>query len=281
MANPKVSIIVPVYKAEKYLKRCLDSIREQTLEELEIILVDDGSPDSCPKMCDDAAKSDMRIKVIHKENAGAGMARNAGLEIAQGEYIGFVDSDDYIDAKMYEELYTAAKKYDAELVLSGICYVGGNMFDEAGTISKKPCFEEDTLFCEEDIKSLMLGVAGALPHEKEDSRYGMSIWKNLFRRDVIKENNLKFLSERKVMTEDVLFMLDYINCIKRAVGISGAYYCYFRNENSISKTYNKERIEKCRIFFKEVENRLKVKAQKIESYKVSPAHCVRRRLCMP
>ncbi|MBQ4243839.1 MAG: glycosyltransferase, partial [Clostridia bacterium] len=100
-----ISVIVPVYKTEKYLDRCVNSIVNQTYKNLEIILVDDGSPDRCPELCDRWAEKDNRIKVIHQENGGMSAARNAGLRIAKGDYIGFVDSDDWIDNDMYEYLY--------------------------------------------------------------------------------------------------------------------------------------------------------------------------------
>lgn len=109
--NPLISIIVPVYKVEQYLDECVQSIRSQTYTNLEIILVDDGSPDRCPKMCDDYAKQDSRIKVIHKNNGGLSSARNAGLEIMTGDYFGFVDSDDYIDKKMCEILYNNINEF--------------------------------------------------------------------------------------------------------------------------------------------------------------------------
>lgn len=104
LEEPLISIIVPIYKVEKYLKECVDSILAQTYQNFELILVDDGSPDSCPAMCDEFAKRDSRVVVIHKENGGLSDARNAGLDIAKGEYIGFVDSDDYISPIMYETL---------------------------------------------------------------------------------------------------------------------------------------------------------------------------------
>ena len=100
--NNLISVIVPVYNVEKFLVKCVDSILAQTYTNLEIIIVDDGSPDNCPAICDELAKKDSRIKVIHKENGGASSARNAGLDIAKGEYIGFVDGDDYIAKDMYE-----------------------------------------------------------------------------------------------------------------------------------------------------------------------------------
>ena len=115
-----ISVIVPVYKVEPFLKRCLDSIVNQTYRDLEIILVDDGSPDSCGDICDEYAKSDSRIKVIHKENGGLSSARNAGIDIATGEYITFVDSDDWIDQEMYEKLHEIITQYDADIAEVGL-----------------------------------------------------------------------------------------------------------------------------------------------------------------
>lgn len=103
--NPKISIIVPVYKVEPYIRKCVDSILAQTLTDFELILVDDGSPDNCGEICDEYASKDSRVVVIHKENGGQATARNAGLDIAKGDYIGFVDSDDWIEPDMYELLY--------------------------------------------------------------------------------------------------------------------------------------------------------------------------------
>ena len=103
--NALISVIVPIYKVERYLNKCLDSIVNQTYKELEIILVDDGSPDGCPKICDEWGLKDSRIKVIHKANAGLGLARNSGLEVATGEYVAFIDSDDFIDLNMMKRLY--------------------------------------------------------------------------------------------------------------------------------------------------------------------------------
>ena len=113
---PLVSVIVPVYKVEPYLRRCIDSIVGQTYRNLEIILVDDGSPDHCGTICDEYALRDSRIKVIHKENDGLSSARNAGLDIANGEYIGFVDSDDHTASQMYERLVVTAIANDADIV---------------------------------------------------------------------------------------------------------------------------------------------------------------------
>ena len=117
--QPKISVIIPVYKVEKYLDRCVNSVLNQTLKDIEVILIDDGSPDGCPAMCEEYKKKDNRVRVIHKENGGLGYARNSGLEIATGEYIAFVDSDDFIEEDMYESLYSDAIKYNADVVLQG------------------------------------------------------------------------------------------------------------------------------------------------------------------
>ena len=114
---PEISIIVPVYKVEKYLERCVKSILAQTFTDFELILVDDGSPDNCPLMCDEWAKKDKRIKVIHKANGGAGQSRNVGLENATGKYIGFVDADDWITRDMYEYLHELIIKEDADVAM--------------------------------------------------------------------------------------------------------------------------------------------------------------------
>ena len=112
-----ISIIVPVYKVEPYLRKCVDSILAQTYKNLEIILVDDGSPDNCPALCAQYAKEDPRVRVIHKENGGVSTARNAGLDAATGEYVTFVDSDDWIDPDMYVSMMTRIREYGCDAVL--------------------------------------------------------------------------------------------------------------------------------------------------------------------
>lgn len=119
---PKVSVIVPVYNVEAYLPMCIDSILSQTLSDLELILIDDGSPDHCGTICDDYAAKDSRVKVIHQKNSGVSAARNAGLAIAQGEYIGFVDPDDYIIPGAYEDLICAVEKKQAQIGIFGFSF---------------------------------------------------------------------------------------------------------------------------------------------------------------
>lgn len=119
---PELSIIVPVYKTEKYLPKCIDSILAQTFTDFELILIDDGSPDRCGEICDEYAAKDDRIIVIHQKNQGVSAARNAGLDIAKGEYIGFVDSDDWIEPEMYEMLWGIAKERNTQVVACGLSH---------------------------------------------------------------------------------------------------------------------------------------------------------------
>lgn len=268
MINPKVSIIVPIYNAERYLERCLNSLRNQTLKDIEIILVDDSSTDSSLEICNQIAAEDSNIKVIHKVNEGAGMARNAALAIASGEYIGFVDSDDFVELSMFEVLYNKAVQYGSDLVMSGVLFVDGNMFSEKGGCIRKTYFDKDTHFdTKETLGKLRMGIVGSLPEDVDDSKYGMSIWKNLFKNEIIKKNNIVFRSEREIYSEDALFMIDYVSCIKKATGISDAFYNYCRNEESISKSYKKDRFEKSLAFVNEVEKRFK-KDIKEEEYRI-------------
>ena len=138
---PKISIIIPVYKVERYLAHCIDNVLAQTFTDFECILIDDGSPDNSPAICDDYAKQDNRIKVIHKENGGVSSARNAGLDIAQGEWITFVDSDDWIECNTLEtiERYTSDEQYDV------ICYGLKRCFEKTN-IAKNVKFKEKNIF---------------------------------------------------------------------------------------------------------------------------------------
>jgi len=128
--EPKISVIVPVYKVEPYLRKCLDSIINQTYKNLQIILVDDGSPDNCGRICDEYAAKDKRIAVLHQENKGVSAARNAGLALADGEYLGFVDSDDWIEPDMYAYLLNNLRGYGADIAVCGRleCYKKKKIF---------------------------------------------------------------------------------------------------------------------------------------------------------
>lgn len=140
----KISIVVPIYKVEAYIHECVDSLLSQTYQNLEIILVDDGSPDTCPAICDDYAKQDSRVKVIHQQNGGLSAARNSGIKAADGAYITFVDSDDYVDQRFVEELVHCIKQTDADIVCCGISVIGSGR-----TLITAPketaCFTDDRI----------------------------------------------------------------------------------------------------------------------------------------
>lgn len=155
---PKISIIVPVYNVEKYVKKCIDSILNQTFKDFELILVDDGSTDNCGKICDEYSKDDSRVRVVHKENGGLSDSRNTGIELSRGEYLGFVDSDDYIAFDMYETLYNNLTLHNADISVCGIynCY-DGNKYPEC---SDKMFMVLDT---KQALKEVLIGEKFSVP----------------------------------------------------------------------------------------------------------------------
>ena len=215
MNNELISIIVPVYKVEKYLEKCVKSILKQTYTNLEIILVDDGSPDKCGQLCDELAKEDDRIKVYHKENGGLSDARNYGVERANGEYIGFVDSDDYIHESMYEKLYEAIKKSGTQIVECGLTRVYKNTL--------RPHYEGKDYF-------LILDKQGYLKEYLENRRLYGSAWCKLIHKDLAKK--IKFPIGK--IYEDAFYTLELLNNVEKYTLISGNYYYYYIRENSIT-----------------------------------------------
>lgn len=215
MDNELISIIVPVYKVEKYLEKCVNSILKQTYTNLEIILVDDGSPDKCGQLCDELAKTDDRIKVFHKENGGLSDARNYGVERANGEYIGFVDSDDYIHECMYEELYKAIKKSGTSIAECGVTRVYKNTL--------RPHYEGEDYF-------LVLDREGYLKEYLENKRLYGSAWCKLIHRDLAKK--IKFPTGK--IYEDAFYTLELLKTVDKYTLISGNYYYYYIRENSIT-----------------------------------------------
>ena len=215
-----ISVIVPVYNVEKYLDQCVESIVNQTYKNLEIILVDDGSPDNCPAICDEWAKKDERIVVIHKNNGGLSSARNAGLDVAHGEYIGFVDSDDYIDSDMYEQLLNAITDEDAEL---SCC--GRRIVDEQSSVQCDRYTHERTSYIGNDIvKSLFYG-----------NEFDEAMWDKLYKKSFF--NNLRFpIGE---VNEDIVLMVKKFSSLNTMVHLGAAKYYYRNNTQGITKSkYN-------------------------------------------
>lgn len=151
--NKKVSVIIPVYNVEKFLHKCIDSVVNQTYKNIEIILIDDGSPDNCPAICDNRAASDRRIKVLHQQNSGLSAARNKGIDISVGDYICFVDSDDFIAENMIEKAVSCIEKNDADIVCFGVFRV--NEFEEI--LESTETMKEKCVNCREAILDLSYG----------------------------------------------------------------------------------------------------------------------------
>lgn len=236
--QPKVSIIVPVYNVEKYFKRCMNSLLKQTIEEIEIILVNDGSPDNCPIMCDEYAEIDPRVKVIHKKNAGLGFARNSGIEVAAGEYIAFVDSDDYVDTNMYQTLYNYAAKSNYDVVYCGLRREHGNGFINRSEVL------EPTEYTGNQINEVILDFIASKPDVTIERKYEMSVWHSIYSADIIRRNGLSFLSEREVGSEDLPFQLDVLEHSNKILFIPDVFYTYCLNEVSLTSTYFPEKYDR-------------------------------------
>lgn len=236
---PKVSIIVPVYNVEKYLDRCVQSLINQTLKDIEIILVDDGSPDNCPGMCDNYAKTDKRIKVIHKKNAGLGFARNSGLKIANGEYVAFCDSDDYVKLDSYEILYNFAKSKNVDVVF-------GSFFKETspGVWTELRKVESEVIYQNEQVKEYVLDMVACAPYVKIERKHDMSSCMSLYRKRIIDDFNIRFLSERENGSEDTTFNIEYLKKANSIAQIPYTFYYYCLNESSLSMTYHPDKFER-------------------------------------
>lgn len=183
MSNGLVTIVLPIYNVEKYLNRCINSIVNQTYKNLEIILVDDGSPDKCPEMCDEWEKKDTRIKVIHKQNEGLGMARNTGIENATGDYICFFDSDDYLELTAIEKLYKLAEKTDPDIVTYGYSKVNdsGNIYEKSIPNVKKITYEKKEIM-EEFLPDMIFEVETSDNHNLHMSAWAsMLFFKSYFK----------------------------------------------------------------------------------------------------
>lgn len=241
--HPSVSIIVPVYGVEKYLDRCVESLVKQTLTNIEIILVDDGSPDNCPRMCDDWAHRDSRIKVIHKPNAGQGFARNSGIEIATGEYIAFVDSDDYVEPDTYATLYAEASNNGYDGVFNGFSY-----FHPDG--SKEERGIVDDIYLSPDA------VSNYIANLLCDVDTVISAWAGIYRTSIIIDNGIRFVSERKFVSEDLLFNIDFAVKASRLRSLPRAFYNYCYNGNSFSQIFKKQKIKNMFRLFETIRERL-------------------------
>lgn len=220
-----ISVIVPIYNVEKYLDRCVDSIINQTYKNLEIILVDDGSPDNCPKMCDDYAEKDSRIKVVHKENGGLSDARNVGMEVATGEYVSFIDSDDYVSLDFYETLLETIVDNDSDIVECGVVkFYENEKFDKYN----------------DDLKVTNYDTVDALDGLINENPFKQHVWNKLYKSNIA----LDIPYAVGKLNEDEFWTYQIFGKAKKVTRINKTMYYYFQRGSSImGNGYNIKRLD--------------------------------------
>lgn len=234
----KISVIVPVFNSENFLSACIDSIIQQTYKNLEIILIDDGSIDKSPQICDEYAKKDSRIVVIHQENAGVSSARNKGLDIATGDLITFVDSDDTIDKDMYEFLIDLMFSNEADVSHCGYKRVCNG--------SVKPINDTKAILVQNKMEALSCLVSGRI--------FTGALWNKLIKKNVIEK--IRFIENIKI-NEDILFCFETFMGSSKIVFADYPKYNYLEHESSTSEVKKQEKLYKDRCFVNEcIHNRL-------------------------
>ena len=233
--NPKVSIIVPIYNSEKYMNKCIESILNQTLTEIEIILVNDGSTDNSGKIIDNYAKKDNRIKVIHQQNSGPSVARNKGISTAKGKYIGFVDSDDYIESTMYEELYNNANSKNIEVAMCS--YNEKHLYNKAKYVIKAN-LDSGSIYEKEDIKNNIIST-----FSKNDNYGFYSLWNKIYLKEWLLKSNLE-LDVNRDHGEDWWFNINVFSKLNSFVYIDKELYNYVHsNNNSLMVKYRENQFD--------------------------------------
>lgn len=223
--NPLISVIVPIYNVEKYLARCVDSIVNQTYKNLEIILVDDGSPDLCPQMCDDYAEKDSRIKVVHKKNGGLSDARNAGMAVSTGEYISFIDSDDYVSDDFFECLLDVMNKENSDIAeCSVVKFYEDNRFDE---------LSDDLSVKTYDTQDAMSALIAENPFHQH-------VWNKLYKTELVKDIPYAVgkLNEDEFWTYQVFGRANKVSKLNKTM-----YYYFQRNSSIMGVGYNIRRLD--------------------------------------
>lgn len=218
--TPELSIVVPIYKVEKYLEECIQSILGQTFTDLELILVDDGSPDACPQMCDAIAEQDSRVRVIHQKNGGLSAARNTGIEAARGNWLGFVDSDDFVAPDFYEKLYNAAVNADADCAVCSVQLT----HEDGSRMDTPPQWKVyGGGYTGEDVLKTITWQNNA-PY--------LVAWNKLYRREVFR--TLRYPVGR--INEDVFVFAELFDTIKKVACVEQPLYFYRQRTGSIMQS---------------------------------------------
>lgn len=238
---PKMSIVVPVYNTEKYLQRCVNSLIHQTLPEVEIILVDDGSHDSCPQMCDEYATMDERVKVIHKKNAGVSAARNEGLQYATGEYVIFCDSDDWMELNACETLYTAGVQKNADVVVGDINRINGNEVIYNQFFSQE-FYYTDRVEMDKLIMAVIYQNYCHLPPTTPTIGYG-GPWNKAVKRNFLINNHISFDVSLLGLYDDILYTAYIYANMHSIVYLHKPVYNYVVVPTSITKSFKENSLD--------------------------------------
>lgn len=266
----KLSIIIPAYNVAGYLEKCLDSILAQSFKEYEVIVIDDGSTDATPEICDNYANKDNRIRVIHKKNEGVSIARNTGIEMAKGEYILFYDGDDFIEPYTCEELYNIAKEKGVDTVIYGYHrFENSKVKETCYPIFSEGIYEGDTIInillprfigisCD-NVNNWIIG--------KENSLYveNPALWRTLVTRRTIVENNIRFNKNLKV-GEDTIFTTEYLSYAQKCYVQHKCYYYLVTRETSTIYEYEKNPLAKLEGKIKLLEARIELTKKIFNNY---------------
>lgn len=238
MAKPSVSLIIPVYKVnEAYFKQCIDSVLKQTFKNIEVILVDDGSPDESGKICDLYRNSDERVVVIHKDNGGVSSARNEGLIAAHGEWVMFLDADDWLIEYAIEEILREGAKYDADMICFNHFYNSDDRQWKREHITPKTIVR-----CNNDLKwSVIDMLFPYLDKKRNNVQLGAcrAVWGKLYKASIVREHNLMFDTDLKI-SEDAIFNMDFIAYAKKVVHMDKYLMHYRVHGESIMQRYNED-----------------------------------------
>lgn len=251
MYLPKISVIVPVYKAENYLEKCVRSVLEQDFADWELILVDDGSPDSSPALCDRFAAEDSRIRVLHQENGGVSVARNNGMAAATGDWLAFLDSDDWMEAHALSTLYTALTESGANCAVCGHWLA----YDNGSAVEEHPPLPDGVYPAEVVRQSFSVPLLCDRLREGAVNGY---VWRCLLSRRTIEQAGIRFSG---AYLEDELFLIEYFACDVTAAVVDKPLYYYYQNPLSVTKRYLKDF---CATFFAS----LALKDRLVEQYAI-------------
>ena len=270
----EISVIVPVYNVQKYLKQCVHSILMQTFKDFELILIDDGATDQSGAMCDELAKEDSRIIVYHKQNEGLGTTRKYGFERSNGKYVTFIDSDDYISSDYLERLYSTAKNKNAELVVSGYTKTS-----DEGTVLFTSIPKAES-FRGKDVKNMLLPrMIGSLP-DRTDSIF-IAVTGKLYQKNILLKNKVRFFSEREIQSEDLAFQLEAIPFFHSAEVIEYSGYQYRANPQSLSMKYKPERFDELKkVYLYTLDKMMKLKLPQETKYRIDKMLYVQLLTCL-